>query len=364
MKGMKKLLVASDSFKGTLSSKEIVSICKKVISESFSSSWSLDCQLIADGGEGTLDAFASLKKWKRIPVETFDAELSPIEAPILVDGEGNAVIEVASVIGLPLIKNVLDPVHRTTKGLGILVEKAVELGAKKIYVGLGGSSTNDLGMGMLRELGVRFNPIENPDMSNALGIKEIDLSRFLLKGKGIEFVCLSDVKNPLLGENGATYVYGPQKGYGKMLGDLEKKAARLSSLYEKAASKSLQGVPGLGAAGGLGAAFYAFMGATMKSGIEEILSLSHFKERAASADLVITGEGSFDEQSFQGKVYSGISKCVDPNKLIVLCGRSEIKNPKIKIYETSKEGASFEWIKQHAKEGYQETLRSILKEHE
>ena len=358
---MKRLLLASDSFKGTLSTSDIVNIASSVIDEYFKDEWTLDPLLIADGGEGTLDAFFPYWEGERIEVESVDAEGNPIKAPLLLNSKGEALIEAASVIGLPLIKGTLSPLERTTKGFGILIKKAVSLGAKKIFVGLGGSSTNDLGIGMLSELGIKFLGIKEPTMKEASSIKGIDASSFCLKGKDIQFACLSDVTNPLLGRNGATYVYGPQKGY-EDLEELEKSMSKLASLYEKATSKSLQNQPGLGAAGGLCAAFYAFMDAKIESGIETLLKLSNFEERAAKADLIITGEGSFDEQSLQGKVYSGIRRHAPKEKLAVICGTNKLAHPEVPVYEISKKNSSFPYIKEHAKEDYAKALRKVLEE--
>ena len=358
---MKRLLLASDSFKGTLSTSDIVDIAKSVIDEYFKHEWTSDPMLIADGGEGTLNVFAPYWGGKRIEVETIDAEGNPIKAPLLLNTKGEALVEAASVIGLPLIKGTISPLERTTKGLGILIKRAVSLGAKKIFVGLGGSSTNDLGIGMLSELGIKFLGTKESTMKEASNITGIDASSFYLKNKDAQFVCLSDVTNPLLGRNGATYVYGPQKGY-EDLEELEKSMSKIASLYEKATSKSLQNQPGLGAAGGLCAAFYAFMDARIESGIETLLKLSNFEERTAKADLIITGEGSFDEQSLQGKVYSGIAKHTPKEKLIVICGASKLAHPEVPVYEISKKDAPFSYIKDHAKEDYAKALRKVLEE--
>ncbi len=358
---MKSLLLASDSFKGTLSTSNIVSIASQVIETDFEGEWILDSLLVADGGEGTLEAFSPYWGGRIVEVETIDAEGNSIKTPLLINEKGEALIEVASVVGLPLLKGTISPLERTTKGIGVLIKKAISLGAKKIFVGLGGSSTNDLGIGMLSELGIKFLGVKDPTMMEASSIKGIDASDSYLKGKNVQFICLSDVTNPLLGRNGATYVYGPQKGYTNLEG-LEKSMSRLASFYEKATSKSLQNQPGLGAAGGLCAAFYAFMDARIESGIETLLRLSNFEKRAAKADLVITGEGSFDEQSLQGKVYSGIRKFVPKEKLVVLCGKSKIAHPEVPVYEVSKKGASFSCIKEHAKEDYARALRKVLSE--
>ncbi len=360
---MKRLLLASDSFKGTLSSSDIVQIAQEIIRTKFKDDWSLDYQLIADGGEGTVEAFFSLWGGRKTYVPTVDAEGSPITAPLLLCKNGDALLEVASVVGLPYIKGLVPPLERSTRGLAKLIMEATNSGAKRVYVGLGGSSTNELGMGMLSELGVNFEGANAPTMANADRIRSIDASRFVLKGSPTEFICLSDVSNPLLGKEGATYVYGPQKGYGDCLMELEAKANHIASLYEKTTSKSLQKVPRLGASGGLGAAFYTFFDAKMESGIDILLNESNFAERAAKADLIITGEGSFDAQSLQGKAFSGISSRSPKGKLAVLCGFSNLEDPPLPVYETSRRGNDLAYTKKRAKEGYASALARLLEKY-
>ena len=357
---MKRLLLASDSFKGTLSSTDIVNIAKDLIEKEFKDSWSLDYQYIADGGEGTIDAIKDLFGGTIYEFKTVTSENETVVSPLLLIDKDTALIEVAKIIGLPMVKNIIDPLKRTTKGIGILIKEAIKLNVKKIYIGLGGTSTNDLGIGMLQELGMNFNLDEEINMSNAMNIKKIDLNNFILKDKNIEFVCLTDVTNPLLGENGATYIFGPQKGYQNNLEFLEKTASHLCKLFEESSNKEIKDIPGLGAAGGLAAAFYTFMDAKIISGIDEILKISDFKKKALEADIVITGEGSFDSQSLEGKVLSGILKSVDKNKLIIICGRNKVLNSNIPIFVTSKSNQDFEYIKEHAKESYKDTLRNVL----
>ncbi len=357
---MKRLLLASDSFKGTLSSSDIVSIAKDLIDEEFKDSWSLDYQYIADGGEGTIDAIKELLGGTVYDFKTVNSENETITSPLLLINKNTALIEVAKIIGLPMVKNKINPLKRTTRGIGILIEEAIKLNVKKIYIGLGGTSTNDLGIGMLQELGINFNLNEDIDMSNALKVNKINLDNFVLKNKSIEFICLTDVKNQLLGENGATYIFGPQKGYQNDLVYLENTATHLCKIFEESSHKNIKNIPGLGAAGGLAAAFYTFMDAKIVSGINEILKISNFKKKAMDADLIITGEGSFDSQSLNGKVLSGIINNVDKSKLVIICGINKVQNSDIPIFITSKPDQDFEYIKIHAKESYKDTLRNVL----
>ena len=360
---MKRLLLASDSFKGTLSSSDIVNIAKELIEKEFKDSWSLEYQYIADGGEGTIDAIKELLGGTTYDIKTINSENEMVTSPLLLIDKDTALIEVAKIIGLPMVKNIVDPLKRTTKGIGILIKEAIKLNVKKVYIGLGGTSTNDLGIGMLQELGINFNIDEEINMSNALETKNISLDNFILKDKNIEFICLTDVTNPLIGKNGATYVFGPQKGYQNNLEYLEKTSRHLCNLFEKISNKNIENVQGLGAAGGLAAAFYVFMNAKIVSGINEILKLSNFKKKAMEADLIITGEGSFDEQSLNGKVLSGIINNASQDKIIIICGRTTIIGSNIQIYTTSKPNEDFNYIKKHAKESYRETLKLVLEKY-
>lgn len=357
---MKTILVASDSFKGTLSSKDIINIVNDTVKQYFPHDFIVKSALIADRGEGTIDAFSSFKDGEVIYVNTYDAENNLIEAPLFISKDGYALIEVASVIGLPNIKNTINPLDRTTKGIGVLIKKAISLGINKIYIALGGTSTNDLGIGMLQELGISFNNGDIYTMSNIEEIKSIDTSNYLLKDKDIEFILLVDITNPLLSNNGATYTFGKQKGYGPYLDLLEDKMTKLTKIFEKETNKKLNNIPSLGAAGGLAGALYAFSNATIVSGIEEILKLSNFDQKIKDVDYIITGEGSFDNQSLNGKAISGIIEHVNKDKLIIICGQNKLKDSEYTIYETSNNKSNFEDIKKYAKENYQKELIKVL----
>lgn len=353
----KRLLLASDSFKGTLSGKEINEIAQETIEKHFKGVWSLKGLLLGDGGEGSLEAISSYLKGETHLFATLSSESAPLLAPIFISS-GTAYIETAKAIGLMQVKNKIRPIERSSKGIGILIKEALKLGAKRIVVCLGGSSTSDLGIGMLSELGVSFSGIANPTMADAYDIKDIDLSGFLLRSAPIEFSCLCDVNNPLLGENGASRVYGPQKGFADC-DDLERRAKRIALLYQSAAGKDLS-LPFLGASGGLASALYAFMDAALLSGAKTILKLAHFKERAAEADLVISGEGRFDGQSKQGKLVGEIASIIPESKLALIVGQSKSEREGFPIYEIGKERHSLEEMKTKAKQDYAKALRQAL----
>lgn len=360
---MKNVLVCSDSFKGTLTSLDIISIAKEVIENDFKDIYKGYYLPLADGGEGSLDVISSLTDGEMINIETIDAEGSSIKVPYFISKDNQAYIEIAKIVGLPNIKNKIPRLERTSKGIGIVIEDALKRKVSSINIFLGGSSINEMGVGLLQYLGVDFN-IKEP--LNAKSIKDIysfDAVKLKEKIKGVQFNCFSDVTNPLLGINGATYTFGKQKGYSlEELDYLEKELTHAAKLIKEKTNIDISNIRGTGAAGGLGACFYYFFNAKINSGIEEILKLSNFESLAKKADLIITGEGCFDSQSRNGKAIDGILKHASKEKIAIICGISKLDDPSIKIYETSSKDMSFEYIKKNAKTLYKETLIKVLNE--
>ena len=359
---MKKILICSDSFKGTLSSKEISSIANSLVNDKYKKHIDLSSLLIADGGEGSLEAFKSIVNGKYEFIETIDAENNKIIAPYLLFDNDKAIIEVSKVIGLPLIKNSIEKTKRTTKGLGILIKDAIKKGAKTIYICLGGSSTNDFGIGMVEELGFKVNNKTNLVANDLQSINDFDDSKLIKLIKDVKFIGLSDVTNPLIGKNGATYVFGPQKGYNfEELSQLEKGMCHINSLLKLKKHTDLSTISGSGAAGGIGGCIYSLLNGKLQSGIDTLLELANFKEIIKDKDYIITGEGSFDNQSLNGKVISGILKYVDKNKLAIICRKSKIADKSYRILETSNGISDFNYIKANAKEMYKNTLDEFFK---
>ncbi len=317
-----KIIVLPDSFKGTLSSEEFCKIAEKIIPSA------LAAEVIAfpvcDGGEGSVDCLVKLTNGKTISTKVTDGNLFKKNA-LLGYGGDTAFIAVSESSGLPqtLIK---DPGITTTKGMGEQILQAKHLGKKKIVLGLGGSSTNDGGAGLVCALGGKFFDKDGteflPTGETLCKIEKIDLTEFNKNIEGMEFVGMCDVKNPLLGISGCTYVYAPQKG--------AKKKERLDELEDNmkhfASVSSFLGVdpmtPGTGAAGGLGYCVLAFLKGKLISGIDYILDKIDFEKIAADADYVFTGEGKFDPTSLSGKVVSGIKKRAEKlgAKIVVFCG--------------------------------------------
>lgn len=288
---MKRVLIASDSFKGTLSSSEIISLCSKVVREKFSSEISLSSLLIADGGEGSLDAICSFLQGERIQTKAIDSCERMIETEYFYQREEKtAFIEVAKVLSLPHVDPSFPKRKRTTRGVGMLIRDAIQKGAKRIYLFLGGTSTNDFGISLLEELGVKFN-VSHVSAESLLEITDFSTEAFDSLIQGVEFIGLSDVENPLLGNQGATYVFGPQKGYSKDLCLLEEGMSHFASLIKEKKGIDVSFQKGAGAAGGLGACILSFFHGKLQSGIDTMLNLASFDEKAKDADFVITGEG-------------------------------------------------------------------------
>ncbi len=320
------IIIASDSFKGTLSSAEI----KDMVIEGFlsvSKDFTFTPFIVADGGEGTIDAVKeSIRSGERIYAKVHDPLMRPINASYLDMGDGRALIEMAEASGLTLLSaEERDPLKATSFGTGELVKDAISKGFGDITVAIGGSATNDGGTGFLSALGARFLD-ENGNMLPGTGedlekIRHIDLSDFHAGEASFKVMC--DVENPLTGEKGATYVYGPQKGADRdKLMRLEEGMKNYREVIIRELGKDPDLLKGSGAAGGMGAALMIFMGAEQKSGISSLLEMYGFDEALKDADLVITGEGRADRQSAYGKVLSGIGRAARKRgvPVIAVCG--------------------------------------------
>lgn len=318
-----KFLFASDSFKGTLSSEKIITMLDCAAKEVFPTCETFGIP-VADGGEGTIDAVISVLHGaiRKVPVhgplmEQVTSYYGEVEAQ-------GAVIEMAAASGLPMVPSELrDPRNTTTYGTGELIRDALDRGYRKISIAIGGSATNDGGLGAMRALGVCFLDDQGRELegrgSDLIKVADIDLSGIHPAIKETEFTIMCDVNNPLTGPDGATYTFGPQKGgTPEILEELEAGMVHYAALLKETFGRDIAVQPGSGAAGGLGAAFSAFLNAAMKSGIETVLDLIHFDELLEGVDLVITGEGRMDWQSAFGKVPSGIGgRCTKRNIPVV-----------------------------------------------
>ena len=308
---MKKCIIIPDSFKGTLSSIEVCNIIKEEVVKFFPT-----CEIhsipIADGGEGTVDSFLYALSGEKVNMKVRNPFGEPIHAYYGKVGD-RAIIEVAQVVGLPQVEDRKNPAITTTYGVGQMVKHAIENGCNDIIIGLGGSCTNDGGVGAAAALGTIFKNSAGEEFipvgENLNDISVIDntVTRKLLKKCRITAMC--DVDNPMYGRSGAAFVYASQKGADKeMIKMLDKNLRHLCKRIEEDLEIDVSSIPGSGAAGGLGGGIVAFFGGQLKSGIETTLNLVEFDHIIEDSDMIFTGEGRFDRQSLHGKAVMGIAK--------------------------------------------------------
>jgi glycerate kinase len=326
-----KIIVAMDSFKGSISSVDLVDLIGNRIERMIPESEVYRIP-IADGGEGTLDAFASLGFYKRINLEVHDPLMRKINSSYLIKNNDLAIVEMANSGGLTLLKDEdRNPLETTTFGLGETVKDALDRGIKSFIIGIGGSATNDGGIGMLSALGMKFFDKDNnllPAIGSSLNlIASLDDSDFDKRIMMSKFLIASDVDNPLTGPNGATYVYGPQKGADEsMVVSLDSGLENFSKIVKSKYDKDYSNVPGSGAAGGLGYALISFFNGRIASGIDIIFEHLNLDKIASNSDLIITGEGRIDNQSKMGKVLSGIGRLGKKYNIPVIAIAGSIAN--------------------------------------
>lgn len=309
---VKKFVLIPDSFKGTMSSAEICAIMEAAI-EKYCPDSRVVSLPVADGGEGSVDSFIAAMGGKKVFTTVEGPYMDDMESFYGVLEDGTAVIEMAACAGLPLVENDLHPNRATTYGVGQLMVHAATHGCKKLIVGLGGSCTNDAGTGAAAAAGVKFydkNGKAFVPTGGTLGeIEKIDVSGLCPQLKAAEVTAMCDIDNPFYGENGAAYVFGPQKGATPtMIAVLDDGLKKLAGTMAKELSVDVSAVPGSGAAGGMGGGMLAFFGARLKPGIETTLDAVNFDALAEDADLVFSGEGRLDSQSLRGKVVIGVAR--------------------------------------------------------
>lgn len=307
---MKKCVVLSDSFKGSISSTEIGRIVKEECVRQFTGC-AVSAVPVADGGEGTAECFEAALGAVRIPVKVSGPFGEQIDTFYVRKGK-TAVIEMAKAAGLPMAAGRLDPLNATTYGVGEMMRHALENGCEELVLGLGGSATNDAGCGMASALGVRFYNTEGQlfiPVGGTLGnIADVDCHGLEQFGKmNIRAMC--DIENPLVGKCGAAYVFAPQKGADeKAVQFLDRGLAHFADVVRDVLGQEVSALPGAGAAGGMGAGVAALLKGDLQPGIEVVMDLIHFEEMVCGADLVITGEGRLDAQSLNGKAVIGVAR--------------------------------------------------------
>ena len=308
---MKKCVVVSDSFKGTVSSREICAIAQRVIPRHFPAC-EVVCIPVADGGEGTVDCFIQAMGAQRVEVTVTNA-LGEKSAAAYARLDELAIIEMAAAAGLSQVGARRCPGTATTYGVGELIVHAVGSGCKRILLGLGGSATNDGGCGCAAALGVGFLDADGQSfipVGDTLGrIGRIDTAKAEELLYGVELTIMCDVTNPLYGPTGAAYVFAPQKGAdAEKVKRLDAGLRHFGDVIRSQLGIDVSAMPGAGAAGGMGAGCVALLGGTIQSGIDAVLDVTGFDRQLEGADLVITGEGRIDSQSADGKVISGVAR--------------------------------------------------------
>ena len=373
---MKKIIIAPDSFKGSLTSVEVANAIELGIRRV-----APNCEIvkvpIADGGDGTMDTLVSALGGKKIKIKVHDPLMRPIEAEYgLVKNGETAVIEMATASGLTLLsKEEQNPSITTTFGTGEIINDALQRGCHTFLIGIGGSATNDAGIGMLKALGFRFLDKKGEEcdvVGNALqSIYSIDETRVSSKVYEAQFTIASDVDNPFSGTNGAAYVYASQKGANnKMVEELDKGLESFRQLIIEKKGIDLNTISGAGAAGGLGGGFVAFLNAQLKPGIEMVLQTIDFENHLQNADFVVTGEGKLDIQTTMGKAASGILDAASKKNIPVIAigGSVEDKEALLKrgftsLFSTTPNGMSIEEAMQEetAKENIAQTAEQLIR---
>ncbi|MDF2686522.1 MAG: glycerate kinase [Clostridia bacterium] len=375
LKKQKKIIIAPDSFKGTMTAVEVCDIIEKAARDELLKPEIIKIP-IADGGEGTVDAFLSAaknrnRKTEKVFVTVKNPFFEEINASFgLIDDF--AVIEMAEASGLTLVKGRENPLLASSYGTGQLIKAAIEKGARHIILGIGGSATNDGGIGIASALGVRFTDEKNNEISlngeglSALSHIFIDKTKDLLKNCTIEVLC--DVSNPLYGENGAAYIYAPQKGANaEAVKRLDQNLRKLADITFNELKIDINEIKGGGAAGGAGAGLYAFLNAKLKRGIDIILDFTDFKEYCKDADLIITGEGCVDSQSLNGKVVYGVTKYAMGVPVVIIAGAIGSDAEKLydsgvsAIFSTNTRCHTFEQAKETCRENLYFTARNVFK---
>ena len=320
-----KVLVAVNEFKGSLSSAEIGKIISNKLNNNYKNIITYT-QVVADGGDGFLTLFKGFTNNK---FRTVNAALQECDVNYLLNEERKeAVIEVAEVIGIKQLKDEQkDPFKTTTTGLGKLIVFLLEKGIEHFIIGLGGSATNDCGIGMLSELGIKFidekGYLCKDGISDLRKIDDIDIKNINSKLIKARFSIISDVSNPLIGKNGATYIFSKQKGLDEnKFAEVDKYVENFSNKVNLATGKNNTFIEGSGAAGGLGYAFMSFCNATIESGSEFMINYLELEKIIRDVDVVITGEGKLDKQSYMGKAPIEIARIAKRfnKKVIFLAG--------------------------------------------
>lgn len=338
-----KFVIAPDKFKGSLTGLQFCAAVEKAIKEVFPNAKIIKLPL-SDGGDGTIEILEYHLKGKRFFVKVSDPLFRQIEASYLyMDSIKTAFIEMAEASGMYLLKKEdQNCFNTTTLGTGELIIDAIHKGAKTIILGIGGSATNDCGMGMATALGFKFEDKNGKQLSpvgqNLSHIKTINTANVIKALNSIDFKVACDVTNPLYGQQGAAFVYGPQKGASQNeINELDKGLRNIAKVFSKQFEIDVQNIKGAGAAGGMGAGSLVFLKAELKSGIDLVKELIDFDEKIKGADWIVTGEGKLDDQTLSGKTIKGVIDSAVKNniKVAAFCGKSDLNEMELKTFGIS-----------------------------
>ncbi len=323
---MQHIVIAPDSFKGTLASREVCDIIAGAVRAHFPDA-RVTLLPLSDGGEGMADTYLRIAGGQRTSARVCGPLGAPVDAAYGILPDGTAVMEMSACAGLPLMKERRDPLRATTRGVGEMLLHAADQGISSIILGLGGSATNDGGIGMAAALGYRFLDADGrplaPLACNLGAIRHIEPPAAPF---GLRVTAACDVNNPLCGPDGASAVFGPQKGVtDDMIPVLDTGLNNLARVIKSDLNIDVLHVPGAGAAGGMGAGVMAFLNGTLTPGVELLLDAAGFDSMLEAADLVITGEGRMDRQTAHGKAPVGVSRRAKRYGVpcIALCGALE-----------------------------------------
>lgn len=309
-----KIVIAPDSFKGSLTAIEVSDAIERGVREIFPEAEIVKVPM-ADGGEGTVQCLVNATGGEILQEEVIDPLGHKITTSYGILGDKKtAVIEMSAASGLTLVpENKRNPLITTTYGTGQLIKAALDQGRRKMIIGIGGSATNDAGAGMIQALGVQLLDTRGEEIgyggSNLIKIHQIDATKMDERIIQTKILVASDVKNPLCGPNGASKIYGPQKGATpEAIEELDKSLAYFAEIIKRDLHKDIKDIPGAGAAGGLGAGLIAFLNAELRPGIDIIIEAVRLEQNIKDTVLVITGEGKIDSQTIYGKAPIGVAK--------------------------------------------------------
>lgn len=366
------ILVIPDSFKGSLSAMEVAQVMAKTVKKVFPSSNCLSIPF-SDGGEGALNVLASNIKGTFVECSTYDALKRPIKATYFTfENQKSVWIELSQTAGITQLKqSELQPLKTSTWGTGKMIKDALSVGCKTIYLGIGGSATQDLGTGIISALGGRFldeNDKELPEGGGELyRLKKIDLSNLSKKAIQCKWVIACDVQNPLTGKRGTAKIYAKQKGASdKDIELLEKGGRRFIKVVKKEFGIDINTLKFGGAAGGVGAGLYALLNASLENGFEILAELIGLSKKMTKMDLILTGEGSFDKQSFFGKLPAQVATLSQKKGVpcLIIVGKAIVKKIEglnmCKIIECKPADSSIDEAMKNAKINLEQTITKEL----